>query len=449
MARRILIANRGEIAARIARTAEELGYEPVRPQMESFLDIEAIVRAAHDAGVWAVHPGYGFLAENPEFAEACERAGIVFIGPTPEAMRATGDKPRARQTARAAGVPVARGTEDANEALRTVGFPMMIKAAAGGGGKGMRRVEHEREFASAVAAARREAAAAFGDDRLLFEQVIPRARHVEVQVFGDGRGRVVAFGERDCSLQRRFQKIVEEAPSPAVDSETRQRLEEAACAIARAVGYRNAGTVEFLLAADGSFIFLEMNARLQVEHPVTECVTGLDLVRLQIEIAEGKPLPDRIPEPRGHAIEARVYAERPWDGFLPATGRILVLRFPEGVRVDHDLHEGDEVGPQFDPMIAKIVAHAPDREHARRRLLRALRETVILGVETNIAYLAGLLESAEFRSGDVTVERLPEVPLPEPPPEALAAALAARAAPGAGGGGPRSVWDTLGEWRLA
>jgi acetyl/propionyl-CoA carboxylase alpha subunit len=465
----VLIANRGEVSRRIARTCREMGLRAVAiftppdrgaPHVEgaeaievpSYLDLAAVIAAAKAAGAGAVHPGYGFLSQNPRLAEACREAGIVFIGPPPEATRRMGDKHEARRTAEAAGVPVTPGsaildgTAEVAAAIRSIGLPVLLKAAAGGGGKGLRRIEKEEHLEHEVAAARREAEGAFGDGRLFAEKLVAPARHVEVQVIADAHGRAFALGERDCTLQRRFQKIVEEAPSPAVDAALRARLEEAAVRLARAAGYVNAGTVEFLLRPDGAFYFMEMNTRLQVEHPVTELVRGVDLVRLQIEVARGERLELPPSAPKGHAIEARLYAEDPDAGFLPMSGRVLRLAWPEGVRIEHALREGLEVGPEYDPMLAKIVAWGADREEARGKLLGALRGTVLLGIQTNQSYLIRLLETPEFLRSDLAVDRLPAVPPEILPPEAWAAAVGTRAP--ARRRVPPSAWETLGRWRI-
>jgi acetyl-CoA/propionyl-CoA carboxylase biotin carboxyl carrier protein len=440
----VLVANRGDAALRVFRTLHHIGYPSIAvftpadrgaPHVEaaddaleipSYLDIGKIVEVAKLAGA-AVHPGWGFLSQNPAFADAVEAAGLVFIGPSGAAMRRLGDKISSRATAKAAGVPVVPGTDalasDAEilAACRSLRLPVLLKAAAGGGGKGLRRIEREEGLDLEVAAARREAEAAFGDGRLFVERLVAPARHVEVQVVADGRGKVLAFGERDCTLQRRFQKIVEESPSPSVDPPLRARLRDAARRLAAAAGYRNAGTVEFLVRPDGAFHFMEMNTRLQVEHGITEAVYELDLVDLQLDVALGSPLPDEPGDPKGHAIEARIYAEDPDAGFLPMSGRILRLRWPDGVRVDHALREGLEIGPDFDPMLGKVIAHGPDRESARRRLLDALRSTVILGVHTNVSWLLRLLDAPEFVRGELEVGRLPAVPPEELPPALWAA----------------------------
>jgi 3-methylcrotonyl-CoA carboxylase alpha subunit len=429
--RRVLIANRGEIALRVARACRELGIASVAVytadereathvaatddavEIPGYLEGDAIVAAAIDSGADAVHPGYGFLAERPAFAEAVLRSRLRWIGPPPEAMRLLGDKVEARRLAEASGLPVVpgyAGVDLSDEALLAeaprIGVPLLVKAAAGGGGRGMRAVEHLDELPDALAAARREAAAAFGDDRVFLERRLGAARHVEVQLLADGHGHVVHLGERDCSLQRRHQKVVEESPSPAVDPDLRTAMGEAAVRLARAAGYVNAGTAEFLLAGDGTWCFLELNARLQVEHPVTEAVTGIDLVRAQLDIAGGAPLELDQDDIRlsGHAIEARLYAEDPAAGFLPATGRVEVLDLPRwpGVRIDTSLRQGDQVGLRYDPLLAKVVAHAEDRDACVARLEAALGETRILGVTTNLGFLRWALAQPAFRAGEAT-----------------------------------------------
>src|SRR5215831_1157041 len=391
MIRKILVANRGEIACRIMRTCRAMGIATVAVYSDadanarhvreadeavhigesaasaSYLNVPALLAAAKRAGVDAIHPGYGFLAERAEFAVACRDAGIIFIGPSPEVIARMGDKSAARQLAFAAGVPVVLGYDDSEQsderllaAARGIGFPLMVKAAAGGGGKGMRIVQRERDVLEALAAARREAQSAFGDARLLLERLIREPRHIEFQIFGDAQGQIIHLGERECSIQRRHQKVIEETPSVALTPELRARMGEAAVTVGRQLGYTNAGTVEFILAPDGQFYFLEVNTRLQVEHPVTEYVTGLDLVRWQIQVAERRPLPLSQDEVRfsGHAIECRVYAEDPDNGFLPATGDILLWREPEGdgVRVDAGVQSGGAVSVYYDSMIAKVIA---------------------------------------------------------------------------------------------
>jgi propionyl-CoA carboxylase alpha chain len=417
--KKILIANRGEIAVRIMRTCRAMGIETVAvysefdrdalhvrmaeqavavgaaPARDSYLNIEKIIAAVKLTGAEAIHPGYGFLAETAAFASACEESGISFIGPRAQVIKALGSKQEARKLAEEAGVPVVTNSAE-NE------FPQLIKASLGGGGRGMRIVRNAGEFQEAMAAAQGEAERAFGDGTLLIEKYIEGARHVEVQIFGDHHGNVMHLFERDCSVQRRHQKIIEESPSPAVTPETRHRMADAAMALARKVGYTNAGTVEFLLAPSGDFYFIEVNTRIQVEHPVTEMVTGLDLIQLQIEIAQGAKLPDAQPEQTGHAIEARLYAEDPANDFLPSTGTLHVWRPPgtsAGLRIDSGVEEGCEIGIYYDPLLAKIIAHADDRPSAIRKLTHALRNLGAQGLQTNRQYLIDLLESEEFQSG--------------------------------------------------
>ncbi len=438
--RRVLVANRGEIAVRILRTCRERGVETVAVYSEpdrlaphvqladaaiaigpaaaaqSYLVIEKIVQACRDSGADAVHPGYGFLSENEDFADACAAAGITFIGPSADAMRKMGSKTEARKTVSAAGTPVVPGDNgpagdgfptaaDALPAAKKIGFPVLIKAAAGGGGKGMRLVASEQEFAAAFDGARREATAAFGDGTVYLEKAIERPRHIEIQVFGDTHGNLVHLGERDCSIQRRHQKVIEEAPSPVVSAELRAKMGAAAVAAARAVKYVGAGTCEFLLGADGGFYFLEMNTRLQVEHPVTEMIYGLDLVAWQLDVAEGKPLPLSQQEldarRRGHAIECRVYAEDPVK-FLPSPGRITHLRVPQGpyVRDDSGCYEGAEIPVHYDPMISKLVVWGDDRPRALARMRRALDEYRVRGIDTNLAFHRRCLRHAAFVAGD-------------------------------------------------
>jgi geranyl-CoA carboxylase alpha subunit len=438
---KLLVANRGEIACRVLRGAKALGYETVAvyseadadalhvqladeavcvggaAARESYLSSEKLLAAAAQTGAQAVHPGYGFLAESAAFAEACACAGLVFVGPPPQAMEAMGDKAKAKERMLAANVPCVPGyqgdTQDhatlATEAER-VGFPLLVKAAAGGGGRGMRRVDEAAGLEAALASARQEAESAFGDGTLLLEKLLTEARHVEVQVFADGQGNVVHLGERDCSTQRRHQKVIEEAPSPAVDEALRQRMGAAAVAAAKAVHYVGAGTVEFLLTASGDFYFLEMNTRLQVEHPVTELVCGLDLVALQLEVAAGRPLPFAQDDVRlqGWAIEARLYAEDPASGYLPQTGPILAFEAGqgEGVRVDHGVRAGQEVTAHYDPLLAKVIAYGADRDQARRRLRRALDETRLLGLGHNKRFLRALLVDPIFAAGEMTTATL-------------------------------------------
>ena len=428
--RKLLVANRGEIAVRVFRTCRELGIATVgvvapddrgalharaadeTVEISSYLDSEEHIRAAKEAGASAIHPGYGFLAENPDFAEAVESAGLVFVGPSPAALRAGGDKLEAKRIAREAGVPVVPQGEP-----EELGYPLVIKAAAGGGGRGMRVVRAPDELEEALAAARREAASAFGDDRVFAERYLERPRHVEIQLLADVHGNVVALGERECSIQRRHQKVLEESPSPALDAALRAEMSEAAVAFARAVGYRSAGTAEFML--DGrDFYFLELNGRIQVEHPVTELVTGVDLVEQQIRIADGESLVARH-KTSGHAVEVRLYAEDPRT-FLPQTGQITRLRLPQGIRVDAGVEEGDDVGLSYDPMIAKLVSHAPTRAEALNRLAAALRETEVEGVTTNLPFLRWLVTHPNVQAGRTTtsflVENTPLSPYPAAAP---------------------------------
>lgn len=439
--RKVLVANRGEIAARILRACRERGIAgavvysdadrrslPVLmadeaypigppPSSESYLRADAIVDLARRIGADAIHPGYGFLAENAAFAEACRDAGVGFIGPPPEAMAAMGSKIEARRRMREAGVPVVPGGEEAVESLEDaerqaaeIGPPVMLKASAGGGGKGMRLVHELEDLSSAYRAARSEAQASFGDDAVYLEKFIDRPRHVEIQVLADAHGRCVSLGERECSLQRRHQKVVEEAPSPVVDAELRRRMGDAAVRAAEAVGYVNAGTVEFLLDPSGEFYFLEMNTRLQVEHPVTELVTSLDLVHWQLRIAQDEPLPDDFPPPfpRGHAVEVRLYAEDPFRGFVPSPGTIGLLRWPQGpgVRVDAGVYEGSEVTIHYDPMLAKLIVWAEDRDLALDRLGRALDELRVEGVRTSVPLFRALLDDEDFRQGNMDIAML-------------------------------------------
>jgi geranyl-CoA carboxylase alpha subunit len=431
----LLVANRGEVARRVMRSARALGLRTVAvyseadagalhvreadravcigpaPAAESYLNIAALVDAARRSGADAVHPGYGFLAETPAFAQACADAGLVFVGPSPQAMAAMGDKAEAKRRLAAAGVPVLPGYEGADqddgrlmaEAAR-IGLPLMIKANAGGGGRGMRRVDALADFPALLQAARREALAAFGRGEVLLERALDAPRHVEIQVLADRHGRVIHLGERDCSVQRRHQKLIEESPSPAVDAALRARMGAAAVAATRAIGYEGAGTLEFLLDADGGFWFMEMNTRLQVEHPVTEAVTGLDLVELQLRIAASEPLPLAQEDVRldGHAIEVRLCAEDARRGFLPSSGRLALWRPPAGLRVEHALESGCVVTPHYDPMLAKLVAHGATRDEARRRLQHGLGELVALGTVTNQDFLARCLAHPVFADGGAT-----------------------------------------------
>ncbi len=433
--RRLFIANRGEIANRIRRTCATLGIAAIVPDTDGpealdLLDIAAVVEAARATEADALHPGFGFLAENPDFAEAVAGAGIRWIGPPPAAIRAMGDKAAARQLAKRLGIPTipgydGDGQDDAalSRAARRIGYPILVKPAAGGGGKGMRTVRAPANLKAALAAARREARASFGDDRLILERLLEGPRHVEVQLLFDARGTGVHLGERDCSIQRRHQKVLEETPSPAVRTATRRQLTEAAMTLGRAVGYVSAGTCEFLLDDRGDVFFLEMNTRLQVEHPVTELVTGRDLVADQIRIAAGEPIgfTQRDVRPRGHAIEVRLYAEDAEAGFLPATGRILALRWPsgDGIRVDAGIAEGDEVTGRFDPMLAKIVAYGSDRREALARLTAALDETVVLGLTTNLRFLRWLVRQWAVTRGDARIDTLDAIWPADAPPLAI------------------------------
>ncbi|HVW45303.1 MAG TPA: biotin carboxylase N-terminal domain-containing protein [Amycolatopsis sp.] len=430
----VLIANRGEIAVRVMNTLRRMGIRTaavytevdagtrhvreadVAFEISSYLSIPDIVRAALDAGARAVHPGYGFLAENARFARACADAGLVFIGPPADAIEAMGDKIHAKATVSAAGVPVVPGRSDVDDlakAAAEVGYPVLLKPSAGGGGKGMRLVSGPADLSAAVESAQREAKTAFGDDRLLIERFVTDPRHIEIQILADNHGTVLYLGERECSLQRRHQKIIEEAPSVLLDEPTRRRMGAAAAEAARSVGYTGAGTVEFIVSAKApdEFFFMEMNTRLQVEHPVTELVTGLDLVEWQVRVAAGEPLAMTQDDIRvdGHAVEARVYAEDPARGFIPTGGRVLGLHEPAGVRVDSWLSEGVVVGSDYDPMLAKIVAWGPDRAAALHKLDRALADTAVLGLTTNVSFLRTLINASEVQSGQLDtglVERL-------------------------------------------
>jgi propionyl-CoA carboxylase alpha chain len=437
--RKLLIANRGEIASRVIRSARALDIAtvavfsdadaqapfvaeadesvalPGSTAAETYLRPELIIDAATRTGADAVHPGYGFLSENADFAEACAAAGLTFVGPPPAAIRSMGSKTSAKQLMAGAGVPVLPGIAIgdgeqlpaglADRAGTEIGFPVLVKAAFGGGGRGMRVVATPGELTEAVAAARREAVGAFGNGTVFLERLVERPRHIEVQVFADTHGQVVHLFERECSIQRRYQKILEESPSPVVDDTLRAELGSAAIAAAKAIGYVGAGTVEFILDASGEFFFLEVNTRLQVEHPVTELVTGLDLVALQLMVAEGKPLPDEAVQASlsGHAIEARLYAEDVAAGYLPATGSLLLFDVPSlpGVRIDTGVRTGGQVSVHYDPMLAKVIAHAPTREQAARLLARALAETRVLGVVTNRDLLVGILREQDFLDGHI------------------------------------------------
>ncbi|MGF1455483.1 MAG: acetyl/propionyl/methylcrotonyl-CoA carboxylase subunit alpha [Alphaproteobacteria bacterium] len=503
MVDRLLIANRGEIACRIIRTARRMGIETLAvyseadghaahvaladsalaigpaPAAESYLRGEALIEAAQCSGAQAIHPGYGFLSENAAFAEAVAAAGLIFVGPPPAAIRAMGLKDQAKALMEKAGVPIVPGYHGANQdpahlvdAAHAVGFPVLIKAVAGGGGKGMRRVDRREDFEAALASAKRESANAFGDDRVLIERFVTRPRHVEIQVFADAHGGVVHLFERDCSLQRRHQKVIEEAPAPGMTEPVRTAMGRAAVEAARAIGYRGAGTVEFI--ADGSqglrengFFFMEMNTRLQVEHPVTEMITGLDLVEWQIRVAMGEPLPrtqEQIPL-TGHAIEARLYAENPSKGFLPSTGTLHRLALPEPddrLRIDTGVRQGDAVTIHYDPMIAKIIAWGETRDAALRRLGQALRASEVAGVQTNAGFLAEIAGHPAFRDAAIDtgfIDRHLEDLIPDPGPPAddikalaalyvLAERDAAAAHARARSADPHSPWHALDGWRV-
>ena len=488
----ILIANRGEIARRIMRTCREMGMRSIAvysdadrelpfvaeadlalrlgaaPAAESYLDVEKLITLALGNGADAIHPGYGFLAENPQLSAACERHGIAFIGPPADVIRSMGDKGEAKQRMEAAGVPVLPGYigEDQDEATlleaaRRIGLPVLFKAVAGGGGRGIRRVDSEGEFARELAAATREATSAFGDGRMMIEKYLPASRHVEFQVLADSQGTVLHLFERECSVQRRHQKIVEETPSPALDAPLRTRMSEAAVRAARAIGYVGAGTVEFLVEGE-AFYFLEMNTRLQVEHPVTELTLGLDLVRLQIEVAEGRPLAleqDAL-HPNGHAIECRLNAEDPARGFLPSVGPLRAFAFPEGpgLRVDAGYAPGNAVGPHYDSLLAKLIAWGPTRQEALRRMGRLLAQSRVSGIATNLGFLQSVVSHAAFRSGAYTTRFIdehgealssPEVPAHLERERLLAAAAIEawlqRQAQSPDADGDASPWQRLGE----
>ncbi|HRN50746.1 MAG TPA: biotin carboxylase N-terminal domain-containing protein [Anaerolineales bacterium] len=480
---KVLIANRGEIAVRIAQACQKMGLASVAVYSEadagalhtqvadeavligpaaarlSYLNIPAVLAAAQASGAQAVHPGYGFLAENAEFAQAILDAGLVWVGPPPAAMRAMGDKASARERMLQAGVPVLPGyqgpdsTGELEAAAAALGYPLLVKAAAGGGGVGQRVVHAAAELPEAIAAARREAASAFGDERLMLEKYLATARHVEVQVLGDQHGKLLHLFERECSLQRRRQKIVEETPSPLIDGALREAMCAAATAAAAAVDYTNAGTVEFLVdPATGEFYFLEMNTRLQVEHPVTELTTGIDIVEWQLRIAAGEPLTVQQAHVRqhGHAIECRIYAEDPSAGFLPQAGEVLRLQWPLAARVDAGIAEGSQVSVHYDPMLAKLSVHADDRQSAITAMQAALADTVLLGVINNIDFLQAVLADPQMAFGDFdtqTIERaFAAWQPPLLPPEALLAAAALELQPTEG---PPSAADPYSPWATA
>jgi acetyl-CoA carboxylase biotin carboxylase subunit len=500
--RKLLVANRGEIALRVIRAAHEAGmrtvavysdadrvdlhvrgaHEAVRlgppPPAQSYLNIPAVVAAAKKTGADAVHPGYGFLSENPAFREACDEAGIAFVGPPASAMRLLGDKLSARATAVKAGVPVAAGGEvrDPNDAKAVVaaaakvGYPLLVKAARGGGGKGIRRVERAEDLPEAVKRASSEAVTSFGSGAVYLEKFVEKPRHVEIQVIVDDHGHAVALGERECSVQRRHQKVLEETPSPALDEGLRDRMQRAAVAVALAAGYRNAGTVELLVGADKAFHFMEVNNRLQVEHPITEMRYGVDLVREQLRVAAGEPLSfGAAPTPHGHAIEVRVCAEDPANGFLPSTGRVTALQLPggPGVRIDGHLYVGQEVTLFYDSLLMKLVVHAPTRDDAIARMRRALHETRVGGLTTNVPLLLEVLDDPRFRSGAYDTSLLAGYAGPASregdaddatPVVAAALALHRRAPEKAGAPPPaangesawvragRPSWDAIGGW---
>ncbi len=491
---KILIANRGEIARRVIRACQEMNIGTVAvysevdrhalhvleadeaiaigppSPLESYLNMDAIIQAALQTGCDAIHPGYGFLSENPVFARKVREAGLVFIGPTPEAMELVGNKLRARQTVVAHGVPVTPGMEshaadfeEIQQFASTIGYPIMIKAAAGGGGKGMRVVHSQNELRHALEASQREALSAFGDDTVYLEKFIEHPRHVEIQILADTHGNAVHLFERECSIQRRHQKIVEESPSPALDDDLRQQMGEAALKVIQAVGYTNAGTVEFLLDEEKNFYFLEVNARIQVEHPVTELVTGIDLVKQQIRIASGETLPfsqQNIVQ-RGHALECRIYAENPENHFLPSIGRLQLVQEPvgPGVRIDSGIYEGLEVTHYYDPILSKIIVWDETRSGAINKMIHALQQYVILGVRTPIPFLIDLLNHPEFRAGNLTTrfidDHFKQWQLTITPEE-MAIAISAQNAFSRKGNSrthhaPRTVhnpWTTLGHWEL-
>jgi len=487
---RLLIANRGEIACRIIRTARRLGIETIAvysdadrqalhvrqadravhlgppSARESYLNIEAVLHAARRSGAEAVHPGYGFLSENAEFADACDRAGLCFVGPPAAAIRAMGSKSASKQVLADAGVPLTPGYHGAAQEPQRlqveadrIGYPLLIKASAGGGGKGIRRVDGAADFAAALAACQREASASFNDSRVLLERYIAPARHIEVQVFADRHGNAIHLGERDCSIQRRHQKVLEEAPAPGVSAARRAAMGQAAVQAARRVGYVGAGTVEFIVAADGTFYFIEMNTRLQVEHPVTEMITGLDLVEWQLRIAAGEPLPlaqDDL-QLTGHAIEVRLYAEDPARDFLPAPGRVLVWRAPQGsaLRVDAGIESGDEISEYYDAMIAKLIVLGDDRAHALARLREALHDTFLVGPRNNLEFLARLIETRSVQQAVLDTQliereshglRAAEAPLAAALWLAAVASLLLHEA--SAGRGGHSPWETRDGFRL-
>ena len=481
MLKKILIANRGEIACRVIRTARKLGYRTVAvysqadanaPHVsladeavcigpaaasESYLQVDALLGAARRTGANAIHPGYGFLSENAGFAQACADAGVIFIGPSPEAIRVMGDKAGAKQEMIKAGVPTAPGylgADQNDEALiaeaKRLGYPLLVKAVSGGGGRGMRLVHQDSELAQAITSARREAQSAFGDGTLMLERLIEHGRHIEIQVFADAHGNAVYIGERDCTAQRRRQKVIEESPSPVVSPALRQAMGESAVLAAKAIQYQGAGTIEYIVDQDLNYYFLEMNTRLQVEHPVTEMVSGFDLVAWQLRVADGQPLPvtqDQI-TCTGHAIEARLYAEDPYSGFAPQTGSIAWWRpaaaLYDGVRIDDGIREGGEVSPHYDPMVAKLIVHGRDRADAIRRLIATLDDAPLLGLKNNARFLRDLVDHQRFRAGTMTTTLIdqwqtdgePLLNKPQAPEDAWLLAAALFATRQAGGQAP-------------
>ena len=477
--RKLIVPNRGEIAVRIARACREMGIQSVLAcvesddtaftrrffddavQVASYLDVGAVIDAARKSGADAIHPGYGFLSERAELAAACEEKKIIFVGPKSFSIAAMGSKSHARQLMQRLGVPVVPGYDGddqsdatlAREAAR-IEFPLLVKPSSGGGGKGMKIVRASAELQPSIDSARREATKAFGNDRLLLERYIEAPRHIEFQIFGDGSGNVIQLFERDCSIQRRYQKIIEETPAPRYTEKLRLKMAKAAIAAAQGVEYRNAGTVEFLVTPDGDFYFLEMNTRLQVEHPITEAVVGVDLVRAQIEVAGGAPLPwkQKDLQQRGHAIEVRVYAEDPDDRFLPQSGTIAYYQQPSGpgVRVDAGVEQGSEISVKFDPMLAKLICHAETREACIDRLERALCDYVILGTKTNLGFLRRVVSHPAYREAKLSTRFLADhdmrVETPEVVPLIAAALAANKMQPTTDNRQPTTIWESIGSW---
>jgi 3-methylcrotonyl-CoA carboxylase alpha subunit len=488
--RKLIVPNRGEIAVRIARACREMGIVSVLAHgadddvryvrryfdeavslgpgdaRATYLDVAKVIDAAQRSGAHALHPGYGFLSERAELASACEEAGIKFVGPRAASIAAMGSKAESRHLMQSLGVPVVPGYDGDAQDLETltkaaagIGFPLLVKASAGGGGKGMKIVRAQHELVPAIESAQREALKAFGNDQVLLERYIEEPRHVEFQIFGDSHGNIVHLYERDCSIQRRHQKVVEETPAPLYSDDLRQRMATAAIAAARGVDYVNAGTVEFIVTPDGEFFFLEMNTRLQVEHPVTELVTGVDLVHAQILVADGQPMPWKQEDlrQRGHAMQVRIYAEDPDDRFLPQTGTIAQYHEPSGpgVRVDAGVTRGSEIGMKFDPMLAKLICYAEDREQCIDRLARALRDYVILGTKTNVSWLRRVITHPAFRAGEVSTRFLQDhaddltrrTPAVVPVIAATLGSAPRKKTPVAGTTNRvSSVWDAMGEW---